>query len=138
MNSIGSLNDANYFVIIYRDVTEEELINIFSAHGNIVQMNLLKDKITGMPRGVAFVRYVLFFYMQSVRVTVVTLLLFRFDKREEAIAAIEGLNGTIPHGRANPISVKIAEEHGKQKAAYFAGWEAGRQQARRELFLSFL
>ena len=39
-----------------RDVTEEEISNIFSAHGNIVQMNLLKDKITGMPRGVAFVR----------------------------------------------------------------------------------
>lgn len=59
-------------------------------------------------------------------------LLFRFDKREEAMAAIEHLNGTIPHGRTNPISVKIAEEHGKQKAAYFAGWEAGRQQARRK------
>lgn len=48
------------------------------------------------------------------------------------MAAIEHLNGTIPHGRTNPISVKIAEEHGKQKAAYFAGWEAGRQQARRK------
>lgn len=58
--------------------------------------------------------------------------ILRFDKREEAIAAIEHLNGTIPHGRTNPISVKIAEEHGKQKAAYFAGWEAGRQQARRK------
>ena len=57
--------------------------------------------------------------------------IWRFDKREEANAAIEHLNGTIPHGRTNPISVKIAEEHGKQKAAYFAGWEAGRQQARR-------
>ena len=56
----------------------------------------------------------------------------RFDKREEAQAAIEHLNGSIPHGRTNPISVKIAEEHGKQKAAYFAGWEAGRQQARRK------
>lgn len=102
-------------------------------------MNLLKDKITGMPRGVAFVRYALslFLHLQFVRVTVVTLLLYRFDKREEAMAAIEGLNGTIPHGRANPISVKIAEEHGKQKAAYFAGWEAGRQQARRELFSLF-
>ncbi len=44
-----------------RDVTEDELTNIFSAHGNIVQMNLLKDKITGMPRGVAFVRYYFLF-----------------------------------------------------------------------------
>lgn len=57
---------------------------------------------------------------------------YRFDKREEATAAIDNLNGKIPHGRINPISVKIAEEHGKQKAAYFAGWEAGRQQARRK------
>jgi len=98
-----------YVTNLPRDVTEDELTIIFSAYGNIVQMNLLKDKITGMPRGVAFVR---------------------FDKREEATSAIEHLNGTIPHGRTNPISVKIAEEHGKQKAAYFAGWEAGRQQAR--------
>ena len=45
---------------IHRDVNEDELTNIFSAYGNIVQMNLLKDKITGMPRGVAFVRYFLF------------------------------------------------------------------------------
>jgi protein sex-lethal len=101
-----------YVTNLPRDVTEDELTNIFSAYGNIVQMNLLKDKITGMPRGVAFVR---------------------FDKREEAISAIEHLNGTIPLGRTNPISVKIAEEHGKQKAAYFAGWEAGRQQARRNI-----
>lgn len=98
-----------YVTNLPRDVNEDELTQLFSAYGNIVQMNLLKDKITGMPRGVAFVR---------------------FDKREEAQAAIEHLNGSIPHGRTNPISVKIAEEHGKQKAAYFAGWEAGRQQAR--------
>lgn len=118
-------------------MTEEEIHNIFSAHGNIVQMNLLKDKITGMPRGVAFVRYPR--SLLSTREFCNTFpLLKRFDKREEAMIAIERLNGTIPHGRSTPISVKIAEEHGKQKAAYFAGWEAGRQQSRRELTVKLL
>ena len=45
-------------IFFYRDVNEDELTQLFSAYGNIVQMNLLKDKITGMPRGVAFVRLV--------------------------------------------------------------------------------
>jgi len=31
---------------------------LFGKYGQIVQKNLLKDKLTGMPRGVAFVRLV--------------------------------------------------------------------------------
>jgi hypothetical protein len=34
-------------------------------------MNLLKDKITGMPRGVAFVRYFLFFFSVRFRKRVI-------------------------------------------------------------------
>lgn len=56
--------------------------------------------------------------------------LFRYDKREEAQAAIDELNGHIPEGGSEPLSVKIAEEHGKQKAAYYAGWQAGFNQSR--------
>ena len=54
----------------------------------------------------------------------------RFDKREEAQEAIARLHGTIPEGGSEPLSVKIAEEHGKQKAAYYAGWQAGYNQSR--------
>lgn len=55
---------------------------------------------------------------------------YRFDKREEAQEAIAQLHGTIPEGGSEPLSVKIAEEHGKQKAAYYAGWQAGYNQSR--------
>jgi protein sex-lethal len=46
----------NLMFLFYRDITEDGLDVIFGKFGNIVQKNLLKDKMTGMPRGVAFVR----------------------------------------------------------------------------------
>lgn len=57
-------------------------------------------------------------------------LLFRFDRRDEAQQAINSLNGVIPENGTEPLVVKIAEEHGKQKAAYYAGWQAGYNQSR--------
>lgn len=62
----------------------------------------------------------------------------RFDKREEAQEAINNLNGVIPEGGSEPLSVKIAEEHGKQKAAYYAGWQAGYTQSRGERNIIFV
>jgi hypothetical protein len=56
----------------------------------------------------------------------------RFDRREEAHEAMAGLNGVIPETGTEPLCVKIAEEHGKQKAAYYAGWQAGFTQSRGE------
>ncbi|XP_008476189.1 sex-lethal homolog isoform X2 [Diaphorina citri] len=103
------IKETNLYVTnLPRTITEDQLEHMFSPYGRIVQKNILKDKITGMPRGVAFVRY---------------------DKKDEAQNAIDGLNGTIPMGTTDPIMVKIAEEHGKQKAAYYAGWQAGFSQS---------
>ncbi|KAJ6633304.1 Sex-lethal like, partial [Pseudolycoriella hygida] len=51
--------------------------------------------MTGKPRGVAFIRY---------------------NKREEAQEAISALNNVIPEGSNQPLTVRVAEEHGKQKA----------------------
>ncbi|CAK9820049.1 Protein sex-lethal [Anthophora plagiata] len=104
------IKETNLYVTnLPRNITESQIDDIFSKYGNIVQKNILKDKLTGLPRGVAFVR---------------------FDKREEAQEAIARLHGTIPEGGSEPLSVKIAEEHGKQKAAYYAGWQAGFNQSR--------
>lgn len=44
--------------VYFRNITESQIDDIFSKYGNIVQKNILKDKLTGLPRGVAFVRYV--------------------------------------------------------------------------------
>lgn len=52
------LKDSNLYVTnLPKSITEDEVEKMFSEYGVIVQKNLLKDKITGMPRGVAFVRY---------------------------------------------------------------------------------
>ncbi|XP_075983530.1 sex-lethal homolog isoform X1 [Anticarsia gemmatalis] len=99
------IKDTNLYVTnLPRAITEEQLETIFGKYGRIVQKHILRDKSNGTPRGVAFVR---------------------FDKREEAQEAIAALNNVIPEGGTEPLSVKVAEEHGKQKAAYYAGWAAG-------------
>ncbi|CAH4030721.1 sex-lethal homolog isoform X1 [Pieris brassicae] len=104
------IKETNLYVTnLPRAITEEQLETIFGKYGRIVQKHILRDKNNGSPRGVAFVR---------------------FDKREEAQEAIAALNNVIPEGGTEPLSVKVAEEHGKQKAAYYAGWSAGFQQSR--------
>uniref|UniRef100_A0A1B6KK18 RRM domain-containing protein n=1 Tax=Graphocephala atropunctata TaxID=36148 RepID=A0A1B6KK18_9HEMI len=104
------IKDTNLYVTnLPRNYTEQNLEMLFGQFGTIVQKNLLLDKLTGLPRGVAFVR---------------------FDRREEAQEAIRNLDGVVPDGGNERLSVRVAEEHGKQKAAYFAGWQAGMQQSR--------
>ncbi|XP_059487403.1 sex-lethal homolog isoform X2 [Neocloeon triangulifer] len=103
--SSEEIKDTNLYITnLPRDITDDILEAMFNPYGKIVQKNILKDKISGMPRGVAFVRY---------------------NTNQEAMEAINGLNGTVPDGSMEPIQVKIAEEHGKQKAAYYAGGFAG-------------
>jgi len=34
------------------------------------------------------------------------------------------MNGIIPKGNKDPIRVRLAQDHGKQKAAYLAGFQA--------------
>ncbi|KAK4312733.1 hypothetical protein Pmani_015853 [Petrolisthes manimaculis] len=94
-----------YIQNIPRSYTLDQLEELFAVFGQIVQKNLLKDKVTGLPRGVGFVR---------------------FDKKCQAEAAITGMNGVVPEGGTEPLVVKVAEEHGKMKAAYYAGYHAGR------------
>jgi len=99
------IKDTNLYVQnLPKTFTEDDLVELFSSYGNIVQKSILKDKITGMPRGVGFVR---------------------FSKKEEAQEAINGVSGQMLDGCVIPVYVKLAEEHGKQKAAYFAGLQTG-------------
>lgn len=105
-----------YIQNIPRTYTIEQLEDLFSAFGQIVQKNLLKDKVTGLPRGVGFVRY---------------------DKKSEAELAIEQMNGVVPEGGSEPLVVRVAEEHGKMKAAYYAGYHAGLQRRNRRNYDNF-
>lgn len=50
-------NSNLYVTNLPKTINEDVIENMFGEFGQIVQKNILKDKITGMPRGVAFVRY---------------------------------------------------------------------------------
>ncbi len=64
---------------ISRDLSEEELREAFAAFGQVSTVNIIKDKFTGEYRGFAFVE---------------------MPTKEEADAAITGLNGKELKGRA--------------------------------------
>lgn len=49
----------------------------------------------------------------------------RFDKKSEADAAVAAMNGKTPDDGTEPLIVRVAEEHGKMKAVYYAGYHAG-------------
>eukprot|EP00069_Balaena_mysticetus_P005718 bmy_00879T0 len=68
-------------------MTQKELEQLFSQYGRIITSRILVDQVTGVSRGVGFIR---------------------FDKRIEAEEAIKGLNGQKPSGATEPITVKFA------------------------------
>uniref|UniRef100_A0A8D2PB85 ELAV like RNA binding protein 3 n=1 Tax=Zosterops lateralis melanops TaxID=1220523 RepID=A0A8D2PB85_ZOSLA len=60
-------------------------------YGRIITSRILVDQVTGVSRGVGFIR---------------------FDKRAEAEEAVRGLHGQKPLGAAEPITVKFANSPG--------------------------
>ncbi|XP_019878166.2 sex-lethal homolog isoform X2 [Aethina tumida] len=96
------MKDSNLYITnLPKDVTEQDVDKLFREFGEIVQRTVLKDKVTGLPRGVAFVR---------------------FSKGEEAQAAISHLDGKQLDNAMLPLSVRVAEDHGRQKAQYMDMW----------------
>ena len=61
------------------DTTEDQLRQAFEGFGEVSTVNIIKDKYSGEPRGFAFVE---------------------MSAKEEAMAAISGLNGQDLNGRA--------------------------------------
>ena len=61
------------------DTTEDQLREAFTGFGEVSTVNIIKDKYTGEPRGFGFVE---------------------MSGKDEAMAAISGLNGQDLNGRA--------------------------------------
>ncbi len=68
-----------YIGNISRDLSEDELREAFATYGQVSSVNIIKDSVTGEYRGFAFVE---------------------MPVKEEAEAAINGLNGKDLKGRA--------------------------------------
>ncbi|XP_049590803.1 ELAV-like protein 2 isoform X5 [Syngnathus scovelli] len=86
--SSASIRDANLYVSgLPKTMTQAELEQLFSQYGRIITSRILVDQVTGLSRGVGFIR---------------------FDRRVEAEEAIKGLHCQKPPGAAEPITVKFA------------------------------
>uniref|UniRef100_A0ABD2VTI6 RRM domain-containing protein n=1 Tax=Trichogramma kaykai TaxID=54128 RepID=A0ABD2VTI6_9HYME len=99
--SSEAIKGANLYVSgLPKNMTQQDLENLFSPFGRIITSRILCDNITvrqfvtgggdnlpGLSKGVGFIR---------------------FDQRVEAERAIQELNGTIPKGSTEPITVKFA------------------------------
>ncbi len=82
--------------------TKETLEKAFSAHGEVVSVNLITDRQTGRPKGFAFVE---------------------MSTPEEGEAAKAALNGTDLDGRT--INVDSAREQEQRKPGGFGGSRGG-------------
>ena len=71
------------------NVTENELQDMFAAHGSVLEANLMMDRVSGRPRGFGFIT---------------------MSSAEEAQAAISALNGTTVDGRALTVNVAKPRE----------------------------
>jgi RNA recognition motif-containing protein len=71
------------------NTTENSLQDAFAAHGTVVEANLMVDRMSGRPRGFAFVT---------------------MSTPEEAQKAIEALNGAQVDGRALTVNIARPKE----------------------------
>ena len=65
------------------DVTDENLKELFTPHGQVASASIITDRHSGQPRGFGFVE---------------------MPERREAMAAIEALNGTQLQGRTLEVN----------------------------------
>ncbi|MGO8677737.1 MAG: RNA recognition motif domain-containing protein [Limisphaerales bacterium] len=82
--------------------TENDLQDAFAAHGTVVEANLMMDRVTGRPRGFAFVT---------------------MSSPEEAQKAITALNGKEMDGRA--LTVNVARPREERPAGGGGGGRRG-------------
>jgi cold-inducible RNA-binding protein len=65
------------------NATQEQLRDLFAPHGTVVEVDVIKDKFSGRPRGFAFVT---------------------METKEAADAAIQAVNGKDIDGRALTVN----------------------------------
>ena len=84
------------------NTTENDLQDMFAAHGTVTEANLMMDRATGRPRGFGFVT---------------------MGTPEEAQAAVEALNGKSVDGRA--LTVNLARPREERSGGGGGGGQRG-------------
>ena len=77
------MNTKLYVGNLSYDTTENDLQDMFAAHGPVTEVNLMMDRLTGKPRGFGFVT---------------------MSTKEGSDAAIQALNGKEVGGRALTVN----------------------------------
>src|SRR5258705_14001951 len=91
------------------NTTQSQLQDLFAAHGNVVEADVIMDKFSGRPRGFAFVT---------------------MDSKEAADAAVQALNGKDIDGRA--LTVNEARRREDRTRTGGGGGGYGGDRGRRE------
>src|SRR5882672_2704294 len=86
------------------DATENQLQEMFAAHGNVLEVDLIMDKFSGRPRGFAFVS---------------------METKEAADAAVSALNGKSIDGRALTVNEARPREDRPQRSGGGGGGGGG-------------
>jgi len=95
------MNNKLYVGNLSFKLTENDLQDMFAAHGTVIEVNLMMDRASGRPRGFGFVT---------------------MSTEEEAQKAVEALNGHSVDGRA--LTVNPARPQGERSG----GGGGGRRQ----------
>lgn len=92
------------------NVTENQLQDLFAAHGNVIEADLIMDRFSGRPRGFAFVT---------------------METKEGADAAIQALHGKNLEGRALTVNEARPREERPSGGGGYGGGGRGRRDYRR-------
>jgi len=92
------------------NTSREQLHQLFSAHGNVIEADVVMDKMSGRPRGFGFVT---------------------MESKEAADAAIQGLNGKEVDGRALTVNEARPREERPRGGGGGGGYRGGGQGERR-------
>lgn len=80
------------------DVTEDELKDVFSEHGEVSSVNIIKDKYSGRSKGFGFVE---------------------MPNEDEAEKAVQTLNGSAVKGRDIKVNkARPREEHPPRRSRF--------------------
>jgi RNA recognition motif-containing protein len=94
------------------NTTEEQLQDLFAAHGNVIEVDVIMDKFSGRPRGFGFVT---------------------METKEGADAAVQAMNGKEVDGRALTVNeARPREERPRGGGGGYGRREGGGGGDRRE------
>src|SRR5713101_8528196 len=94
------------------NATENQLQDLFAAHGPVVEVDLIQDKFSGRPRGFAFVT---------------------METKEGADAAVQALNGKDLDGRALTVNeARPREDRPRSGGGGYGGDRRGGDRGHRE------